>query len=184
MFSCQARLRSAALTIAIVGSADAARAQTPSVAGGHDTAGRSFHLRAAGGIAIGDHIANTPNALIGVDWRPRGSQFSLRMGVDYSRKEFNYDQLFADFDRLCAGGICEKSRVWQLAGVSLDGRFDIMTTRLRPYLVSGVSRNRAVSDVESNYRCDLNTCVRMPPGQFALSHETAGTWGIHAGGGL
>ena len=184
MLSRQARLRSAALTIAIVGSGTTAHAQTSPATVGHDTAGRAFHLRAAGGIAIGDHIANTPNALIGVDWQPRGSQFSLRMGVDYSRKEFNYDQIFADFDRFCADGICEKSRVWQLAGVSLDGRFDIITTRLRPYVVSGVSLNRAVSDVEANHRCDNNVCVRMPPGQFALSHETAGTWGVHAGGGL
>jgi hypothetical protein len=184
MLSRQAWFRSAALIIALVAPALAAHAQTSPAVVGHDAAAKSFHLRAGSGIALADRVANTANALIGVDWQPRGSQFSLRMGIDYSRREWNYDQIFADFDRSCAGGICEKSRVLQLAGVSLDGRFDIMTRRFRPYVVGGVSLNRATSDVDSNHQCDNNDCVRMPPGQFALSHETVGTWGIHSGVGL
>jgi hypothetical protein len=185
MFSCQARLRSAALTIAIVAPVMAAHAQTSPAAVGHDTAGRSFHLRLGGGIAVSDQIGNTDNALIGVDWQPRNSRFSLRMGIDYSRRESNYERLLAEFPQMC-DGLCTKSLVLQLAGVSLDGRFDLMTTRLRPYVVSGISVNRAMRDDEGNMQCDANwLCVQTPPGQFAVIHRTAApALGMHGGAGL
>jgi len=183
MFSCQARLRSAALTIAIVAPAFAARAQTSSV--GHDTTARVFHLRAGGGIDVApDQNTKSANALIGVDWQPRGSRFSLRMGVDYSRRAWSNDRLLAEFPELC-NGVCFRSRVTQLAGVSLDGRFDLMTRRLRPYVVSGASLNLAMRGDESNMRCadDAFQCVRTP-GEFHVLRQTTPALGLHTGVGL
>ena len=181
MFTCQARLRSAALTIAIVAPVMAARAQSSPV--GHDTAARSFHLRAGGGIDVAaDQNTKSANALIGVDWQPRGSRFSLRMGVDYSRRAFNNDQQLAEFPQLC-NAVCTRSVVWQIPGVLLDGRFDLMTTRLRPYVVSGVSLNRVVAHNESNMRCDSFSCV-ITPGEFNVSRSANMTLGLHSGIGL
>ena len=183
MLSGQSRLRSAVLAIAIVAPAMAALAQaSPPVV--HDTAVRSFHLRAGGGIDVaGNQNTKSANALIGVDWQPRGSRFSLRAGVDYSRRAFTNRQL-AEFPELC-NAFCTKSSVTQLAGVSLDGRFDLMTTRLRPYVVSGVSLNLAIRDDESNLRCDTDAfqCVRTP-GEFHLFRQTTPTLALHSGFGL
>ena len=70
MFSCQARLRSASLTIAIAAPVLAAHAQAAPAVVRQDTAGRSFHLRAGGGMDVAaDQNTNTANALIGVDWQ-------------------------------------------------------------------------------------------------------------------
>src|SRR5262245_2356191 len=159
-----------------------AHAQTAPV--GHDTAGRSFHLRAGGGVDVApDQNTKTGNALVGVDWQPRGSRFSLRMGVDYSRRAFSNDRLLAEFPELC-NGVCFKSLVTQLAGVSLDGRFDLMTTRLRPYVLSGASLNLAMRDDESNTRCAADAqCVRTP-GKFHVLRQTTPALGLHTGVGL
>ena len=183
MFSCQARLRSAALTIAIVSPVMAAHAQTSPAVVGHDTAGRSFHLRVGGGIDVeANPSVKSANALIGVDWQPRGSRFSLRMGVDYSRRKTNNDR--TAFSELC-DGVCFKSLVTQLAGFSLDGRFDLMTTRLRPYVLSGASLNFAMRDDELNARCDNDAfqCVRTP-GEFHVLRQTTPALGLHTGVGL
>ena len=186
MFSGQARLRSAALTIAIVAPTFAARAQTSPA--GHDTAVRSFHLRAGGGVDVAAaQNTTTANALIGVDWQRRGSRFSVRMGVDYSRRALNNDRRLAQFPELC-DGVCVRTFVTQLAGVSLDGRFDLMTTRLRPYVLSGASLNLAMRSDEENRRCavdavDAFQCVRTP-GEFHVFRGTTPTWGLHAGVGL
>jgi hypothetical protein len=182
MLSRQARLRSAALTIALAAPAVAAHAQTPPV--GHDTAGRSLHLRAGGGIdAAKDQYITAANALVGVEWQPRGSRFSLRMDGDYYRRTYNYDQQLAQPPGRCDVILCTKSVVLQIPGVSLDGRFDLMTTRLRPYVVSGVSLNRVVSDAESNRRCDSFSCA-ITPGEFNVSRSTNMTLGLHSGLGL
>jgi hypothetical protein len=185
MLSPQVRLWSAALTIAIVAPAIAAHAQAAPAVVRQDTAGKSLHLRAGGGVDVTvRNGANTANGLIGVDWQPHRSRFSLRMGVDYSRRAFNNDRLLAQFPELC-NGICQKSVTTQLAGVSLDGRFDLMTTRLRPYLVSGASQNLAMRDDEANMRCDDDAfqCVRTP-GEFHILRQTTPTLGLHAGVGL
>jgi hypothetical protein len=185
MLSSQVRLWSAALTIAIVAPAIAAHAQT-STAAGHDTAGRSFHLRLGGGMDVAHPYGKTANGLIGVDWQPRASRFSLRMAADYSRRENHYDRLLAGLPNGCdADAYCLKSLVTELAGVSLDGRFDLMTTRLRPYVVSGVSLNRAMRADEANVRCDSGnfSCVRTP-GEFAVFRQTTPALGLHAGVGL
>jgi hypothetical protein len=163
----------------------AAHAQTSPAAVGHDTAGRSFHLRLGGGIDVeANPNVKSANALIGVDWQPRGSRFSLRMGADYSRRETNSDWMPADFATLC-NGVCFKSLVTQLAGVSLDGRFDLMTTRLRPYVLSGASLNFAMRDDELNARCDndVSFCVRTP-GEFHVLRQTTPALGLHTGVGL
>ena len=180
----QARLRSAALTLAIVAPALAAHAQPSPSPVGHDTGGRAFHLRAGGGIdAAKDQYITAANGLIGVDWQPRGSRFSLRMDVDYYRRTYNYEQQLAQPPGRCDVILCVKSVVLQIPGVSLDGRFDLMTTRLRPYVVSGISLNRVVSDAESNRRCDNVSCA-ITPGEFNVSRSTNMTLGLHSGLGL
>lgn len=180
MFSCQARLRSVALTIAIVAPVMAAHAQTSPAVIGHDTADRSFHLRVGGGTDVADgQNTNSTNALVGVDWEPRGTRFSLRTAVNYSRRAFNNER--RESAELCIN-YCMKSAT-QLVGVSLDGRFDLMSSRLRPYLVSGVSLNRATLDGEWNLRCDNNGCVQTP-GEFTVFRRTSMAGALHSGLGL
>src|SRR5262245_16487219 len=167
MFSCQARLLSVALTIAIVAPIFAARAQTSPA--GHDTAVRSFHLRAGGGVDVADgRNINSANALVGVDWQPRGSRFSVRTAVNYYRQEFAAP---------CSnpGVQCLRSFAAQLAGVSLDGRFDLMSSRLRPYVVSGVSLNRGMRESEWN--------VTTPEG-FTVLRRISMAGALHSGLGL
>ena len=92
--------------------------------------------------------------------------------------------MLAGFPELC-DGICRKSLTTQLAGISLDGRFDLTTTRLRPYVVSGVTLNRAVRDDESNFQCqnDAFVCARTP-GEFHVPRNTTLAFGLHTGVGL
>jgi len=184
MLSRQARLRSAALTFAIVAPAVVAHAQTSPATVVHDTAGRSFHFRAGAGIdATKDQYITAANGMIGVDWQPRGSRFSLRMDVDYYRRTYNFAQQLAQPPGRCDVILCTKSVVFQIPGVSLDGRFDLMTTRLRPYVVSGISLNRVVADNESNRRCDSFSCV-ITPGEFNVRRSTNTTLGLHSAVGL
>ncbi len=139
----------------------------------------AWHVRLSAGPDV-RYSSTSGFGTIGIE-RERDSRIGLRLNAEY----YSRVQRYADFVlNSCGTGICTTRSRLGFTGLSADGRFNLLTGRIRPYVVSGLGVYRSISVHHTNFRCgDDFSCV-LTPGELSDMKQSTFGLGMHAGFGL
>ena len=144
----------------------------------------TMHVRLGGGVLTG----GGPVGLVGFDWQPVHSRFSIRATADYSQHKLEYSNISPitglPVRAQDCSGFCVDRVTRSLGGISLDAKYDLLTGRFRPYVFSGFGLYRASEKQFANAECrDSEFTCTMTPGEVHAFSQRSLIKSLHSGVG-
>jgi hypothetical protein len=144
------------LLAAAVGTAPPAAAGAQTTEAPSDSSnGWTTSIRAAIGTTANTYAIpaapRTPTGVLGLQWQRPASRLSARLELAYQEMESSRNPQLSPAS--CGSFACSNREAGLLAGLSLNGQFDLSRSAVRPYLVGGVGFYRSNWRREANFSC-------------------------------